>query len=434
MNYESTISHDMNSDAGEAPGIVGAQEERHARRRKRIIIVAVIGVVLLLGLLGYFLSGGKKAAAGDTPAEAAAGGGEQAPVVTVVAPGSNTVVSAINASGTIAARFDTPVGVVGEGGRVVKVYVNAGDWVKQGQILASIDRSVQNQQVSGLQAQISVAQANLDLAESQLGRALQLVDRGFISQADVDRLTAERNRAQAQLRVARASVGEAQARNARLSVVAPTSGIILERTVQPGQTVTQGSGDLFRMATGGEMEMQALLSENDLASLSVGVPAEVTPVGTSTALNGRVWQVAPTIDPQTRQGIARIALSYDKALRPGGFANATIRAGAVSAPVLPESAVQSDDKGNYVYIVGDGNKVVRRPVTIGTATAQGLTIASGLSGTELVVLYAAGFLNPGEAVQPRRQASASARGGADAASPSPPAAKAPETPAAKAGR
>ena len=398
MNYESTITNDISS-----PGVTGAQDERIARRRKRVIIAVIIVAVLLIGILGYVLTGGKKSAADAAPGAAAAGGGEQAPVVTVVAPGSDTVVDAITAGGTIAARFDTPVGVVGEGGRVTAVYVDAGDWVKRGQVLASIDRSVQNQQVAGLQAQISVAQASLELAQSQLSRALQLVDRGFISQADVDRLTAERDQAQAQLRVARASVNEAQARNARLSVVAPASGIILERTVQPGQTVTQGSGNLFRMAAGGQMEMQALLSETDLANLSVGVPAEVTPVGTTDTLKGRIWQVAPTIDPQSRQGIARIALSYDKSLRPGGFANATIRAGAVSAPVLPESAVQSDDKGNYVLIVGANNKVERRGVTIGSVTSAGLTITGGLNGTEMVVLYAAGFLNPGETVQPRRQ-------------------------------
>lgn len=427
MNYETTIQQDP-----DAPEISGAQEERHARRRKRIIIISLIGLVLLLGLLAYFLTGGEKAATGDTAAEAAAGGGEQAPVVTVVAPGSDTVVSAINATGTVAARFDTPVSVVGEGGRVTRVYVDAGDWVRQGQVLASVDRSVQNQQVAGLEAQISVAQANLELAESQLARALQLVDRGFISQADVERLTAERDGARAQLRVARASVNEAQARNARLSVVAPASGIILERMVQPGQTVTQGSGTLFRLATGGQMELQALLSESDLAQLSVGVPAEVTPVGTGETLNGQIWQIAPTIDPQSRQGIARIALDYNRALRPGGFANATIRAGAVSAPVLPESAVQSDDKGNYVYIVGKDNKVERRSVQIGTVSAQGLTIANGLNGTELVVLYAAGFLNPGETVQPRRQSASSSRGGANAKAATPPAAKAPGTPAAKA--
>ncbi len=396
MNYESTITHDT-----ESTGVEAAREERHARRRKRIIIFAIIAVVLLIGIVGYVLTRGDEPAA--DAAAAGESGGEQAPVVTVVAPGSDTVVNAINATGTIAARFDTPIGIVGEGGRVTQVYANAGDWVKQGQVLAAVDRSVQNQQVEGLRAQISVAESSLNLAQAQLNRALQLVDRGFISQADVDRLTAEKERAQAQLRVARASLNEAQARNARLNVVAPTSGIILERTVQPGQIVTQGSGSLFRMAAGGQMEMQAQLSEDDLAQVSVGVPAQVMPVGSTATLNGQIWQVSPTIDPQSRQGIARIALSYDKSLRPGGFANAMIRAGAVSAPVLPESAVQSDEKGNFVYIVGPGNKIERRGVTIGTVTDAGLTIASGLTGTEQVVLYAAGFLNPGETVQPRRQ-------------------------------
>ncbi len=396
MNYETTIDKDLSGT-----GLSVVEDERRARRRKRIIIAALFAIVIAIGLAAYFLTGGEKAATAEAADGAASDA--QAPVVTVVAPGSNTVVSTINAAGTVAARFDTPVSVVGEGGRVTQVYVNAGDWVKQGQVLASIDRSVQNQQVSGLQAQISVAKANVELAQSQLTRALRLVDRGFISEADVDRLTAERDRATAQLRVASAAVNEAQARNARLSVVAPTSGIILERMVQPGQTVTQGSGSLFRIAAGGQMELQALLSEGDLARVSIGVPAQVSPVGTAQALTGQVWQIAPTIDPQSRQGIARIALSYDRALRPGGFANATIRAGAVSAPVLPESAVQSDAKGNYVYVIGAGNKAVRRNVEIGAVTDAGLTIVRGLSGSELVVVYAGGFLNPGEVVQPRRQ-------------------------------
>lgn len=395
MNYESPVSH-MEQTAG----MTGIDEERVAARRKRIVIAIIVAAILLLGIFGFFLTrGDDEAAAGDAAAAADA----QAPVVTVVAPGSKTVVRSINATGTIGARFDTPISVVGEGGRVTQVYVDAGDWVKQGQVLASVDRSVQNQQAEGLRAQISVAESSLNLAQAQLNRALQLVDRGFISQADVDRLTAEKERAQAQLRVARASFNEAQQRNARLSIVAPTSGYILERTVQPGQTVTQGSGALFRMAAGGQMEMQALLSEDNLAQISVGESAQVTPVGTTQTLNGQIWQVAPTIDPQTRQGIARIALSYDRALRPGGFANATIRSGAISAPVLPESAVQSDTKGNFVYIVGPGNKVERRGVEVGAVTDEGLTIASGLSGRELVVVYAGGFLNPGEVVQPRRQ-------------------------------
>jgi hypothetical protein len=151
------------------------------------------------------------------------------------------------------------------------------------------------------------------------------------------------------------------------------------------------------------MELLARVSEDDLAQLSVGVPAEVRPVGTDTSLTGQVWQLAPTIDEATRQGIARIALGYDRALRPGGFATATIRAGAITAPILPESAVLSDTQGSYVYVVDDENRVRRQPVTLGTVTAEGIAIASGLTGQERIVLRAGGFLNEGDIVRPMTQ-------------------------------
>ena len=109
------------------------------------------------------------------------------------------------------------------------------------------------------------------------------------------------------------------------------------------------------------------------------------------------------INQQTRQGIARVSLPFDRALRPGGFASVEIKAGAMTAPVLPESAVQNSREGSYVYIVGKDNKVKRRMVKVGTVTANGLTIAEGLDGTERVVLYAGGFLNPDEVVKPKLQ-------------------------------
>ncbi|MGN6621123.1 MAG: efflux RND transporter periplasmic adaptor subunit, partial [Sphingomonas sp.] len=115
---------------------------------------------------------------------------------------------------------------------------------------------------------------------------------------------------------------------------------------------------------------------------------------------GRVWQVEPVIDPQSRQGIAKIAVPYHKDLRPGGFASATIQAGANQAPLLPQSAVQSDEKGNYVYIIGKDDKVVRRDVVTGVVSDAGVSIASGLDGSEHVVVSAGAFLNPGQKVHP----------------------------------
>jgi len=393
MNYESTIS-------GDDVDIMTLDDAGNSGRNKRrwVIIAAVVAAIILAGLAFWsFAGGGEGAGAADAAAAS------QAPVVTVSIPGKRSVTSTIKATGTLAARREIPVGVVGEGGRVTGVYVDAGDWVKQGQVMASIDRSVQNQQVASLQASVGASRADLNLAQANLDRAAKLVDRGFISKADIDRLTATRDSASARLRVSQAQLGEARARNSRLNIVAPKGGFVLERNVEPGQTVTQGSGILFRLAQNGEMELRAQLSESDLAKLSVGVSAEVVPVGTDKVFTGQIWQVAPTIDPQSRQGIAKIALAYNRALRPGGFASAQIKSGSTDASVLPESAILSDDKGQFVYIVGKDDKIVRRVITTGGVSAAGVTVSKGLAGTEKVVLFAGGFLNPGETVKPKIQ-------------------------------
>lgn len=390
MNYETTVTADRaDTLSGELDTPAAAP-----RSRRRWAIGALVALLLAIGAYFAFGTGGQVA-------DPAADKDSQLPVVTVVAPGRATVEGTIAATGTIGARREIPVGVVGEGGRVVSVTVDQGDWVRQGQVLVAVDRSVQNQQASGAAAQIGVARADANLAQANLDRALKLVSRGFVSKADVDRLTATRDAAAARVRVAEASLRELQARNARLNIYAPTGGLILTRSVEPGQIVGAGSQPVFTIAKGGEMEMLARLSEEDLAKISVGTPVTVTPVGLDRSFTGQVWQIKPTIDPQTRQGAARVALSYAPGLRPGGFASAVINSGTVVAPMLPESAVMSDDKGNFVYIVGRDDKVLRRDVTTGLVTDRGIAITAGLSGQERVVLRAGGFLNPGEKVKPK---------------------------------
>ena len=389
MNYETTVTADRADSFSDELDAPVAQK----RSRRRLIIGALI--VLALAIAAYFVFGGGQEA---TPA---ADKDSQLPVVTVVSPGRATVEGTISATGTIGARRQIPIGVVGEGGRVVSVAVDQGDWVRQGQLLVAVDRSVQNQQASGAAAQIGVARADASLAQANLDRALKLVDRGFVSKADVDRLTATRDAAAARVRVAEATLRELQARNARLNIYAPTDGLILTRSVEPGQTVGAGSQPVFTMARGGEMELLARLGEEDLAKIAVGTPVVVTPVGLDRGYPGQIWQIQPTIDVQTRQGIARVALPYAPGLRPGGFASAVINSGTVVAPMLPESAIMSDGKGNFVYIVGPDDKVVRRDVATGLVTENGIAITSGLTGQERVVLRAGGFLNPGEKVRPR---------------------------------
>lgn len=388
MNYETTVDlSDADNSEIDLHGVA-----RGSRRQRRLwIAAAIVLVALLTGYLVYSRSTGSDSASNE----------DQAPTVSVVAPGSGTIEGTINATGTLAARREMPVGVVGEGGRVVSVQVEAGQWVRAGQVLAVIDRSVQTQQVQSSAAQIEVSRADARLAQANLDRALQLVDRGFISKADVDRLTATRDAAAARVRVAEAQHRELLARNARLNIVAPHAGLILERNVEPGQVVGAGAGTLFSIAKDGEMELLAEVGEVDLAKLSPGVNATVTPVGADRHFVGQVWQLSPVINEQDRQGIARIALAYAPELRPGGFASAEINSGTVVAPMLPESAFQNDDKGTFVYIVGADNKVVRRDVKTGMVTARGIAVVQGLSGSERVVVRAGGFLSPGEEVRPQ---------------------------------
>lgn len=372
--------------------------DRSRNRRRWVIAAAVIAAVIVLALIVVMGRGGNK------PAQTAAAG--QVPTVTVVVPGRSQVGRVITASGPLGARRDQPIGIAGAGGRVIRVLVDAGSWVRAGQVLAVIDRSVQSQQAAQQAASIEAAKAQAELAQAEYDRALALQSRGFISKSDIDTKKATRDAALAQVRVAQAQLAATRAQIGQLNVVAPTAGLILARNVELGQVVSSGSTALFRLAEGGEMEMRAQLAQQDLAAIHVGMPASVTPVGAQAPLAGTVWQVAPVIDPQSRLGEVRISIPYTPAVKPGGFAEAKITAGETSAPLLPQSAVLSDEQGNYVYIINGKNEVERRNIKIGNVSDSGVTIAEGLSGNEAVVLSAGPFLNPGQKVNPRREAAA----------------------------
>jgi HlyD family secretion protein len=391
MNFETT--------RWRRPSLDGAvlDEETLARRRRRRNIIIAFLVLFAVGIAAFLIMAGGRS---ETAAAPAGGDAQTAPAVSVIIPGRQQIPGTVSATGALAARRDLPVGVPGEGGQVSRVLVEPGQWVRAGQTLAVIDRSVQSQEAQQLAAQIEVARADLRLAQNELERAEALVSRGFISTADLDRKRATRDAAAARVRVAQAQLGGTQARIGRLDVRAPAAGLVLDRSVEAGQVVGPGSGALFRIAQGGEMEMVARLPQQELARMRAGLPASVTPVGSDQTFGGQIWQVSPVIDPQTRQGEVRISIPYNPLLRPGGFASAQIVSGAMDAPLLPESAVLTDDQGTFVYVVTANETVERRPVRVATVIDQGVVIAEGLSGNERVVRSAGAFLNPGERVRP----------------------------------
>jgi HlyD family secretion protein len=321
------------------------------------------------------------------------------PLVTATSPGLSPVTATVSFTGTINARYDISIGTDGETGRVAAIYVEVGDHVKAGQLLAQIDETILKPQVERLAASLEETKANAALADAEYKRAQGVESAGALSKEDIEKRRSAAVTAAAEVRVAAAQLSEYQQRLGHTSVRAPAEGVILTRSVEVGQIATPGgSNALFRLAAGSEIEMRALVAEQDLPSLAVGQSASIYMTGIDKPFKGKVRLLGAIIDPQSRLGEARITLQPDPQLRPGAFARGEVVVGKGEKPILPQTAVQSDEKGTYVLIVNADNRLERRDVRAAETTEQGIVIASGLTGQEKVIMTAGGFLRAGEQV------------------------------------
>jgi RND family efflux transporter MFP subunit len=368
------------------------------RRGIWILVIVAVGVATLLALrLTQALTVNKDLGANKTPA----------PSVTVTQVGVSATPTTVSIVGTIAARYDMPIGVEGDTGRVEAIYVEAGDHVKRGQLLARLNVSVLEPQVANLAAALEQAKAEAELAQAEAKRADAVGVSGALSAEETQRRRSSAVTAQAKVKVAAAMLAEAQAKLDRAQVRAPVDGTILTRNVEVGQTATAGGEALFRLSEGGEVELRGQVAEQDLPLLKVGQPVSVHLTGTAQAYEGHVRLLGAVIDPTTRLGTIRVALSPDPNLRPGAFARAEVTISNAARVVLPQTAVLSDDKGSYVFIVNADNKVERRSVRVSGIVANGVTISDGVGAKDQVVATAGGFLQQGEVVKPILQQSGS---------------------------
>jgi len=353
-----------------------------------IVCAVVIAAVLALRLtqaLGVRDSNAKK---------------HEIPTVTVTRVARSTSPTTISIVGTIAARYDMPIGVEGDGGRVAGIYVEAGDHVKRGQVLARLNVSVLQPQVANLEAGLEQARAEAELAQAEYQRAEAVGASGALSAEETQRRKSSALTAAAKVKVAAALLAEARARLARAEVRAPADGVILTRNVEVGQTASPGGEALFRLSEGGEVELRGQVPEQDLPSLKVGQAVNVLLTGSSQSYPGRVRLLGAVIDPTTRLGMVRVALEPDPNLRPGAFARAEVTVSNAERAVLPQTAVLTDDRGSYVLIVDAQNKVARRAVRVSGMVQNGVTIAAGLDSEERVIATAGAFLQEGELVRP----------------------------------
>jgi RND family efflux transporter MFP subunit len=205
--------------------------------------------------------------------------------------------------------------------------------------------------------------------------------------------------AASKVKFVQAQLDEAKARLARADIRAPDDGVILTRTVEVGQTASAAE-PMFRLSKGGEVEMRGQVAEQDLPLLKVGQDVNVKLTGTAAVYPGKIRLLGAIIDPATRLGTARVALSPDPNLRPGAFARADVTVSNAQRTVLPQTAILSDDRGSYVLVVNAQNKVERRAVRVSGMIQSGVTIAEGVAGQDKVVATAGAFLQEGDVVKP----------------------------------
>lgn len=316
------------------------------------------------------------------PKETAA---EQARAVRVVRVAERPITGAVAASGDLVPREEAAVMPEVTGFRVSRVLADVGDHVRAGQTLVQLDPAL-------LQAQLAQAQAQAAQAEDQARRVDGLEGQGVLSEEQI-----AQRRYQAQ--VARANLRDVQTRMRKMSVTAPVSGLVLERTVRPGDLSAGGATPWFRIARNSEIELAAEMSQEDLSVIRPGQTAQVT-LPNGAVVTGRVRLISPRIDPQTKLGEVRVLLPVRPDVRAGGFGRAVFADAAGTALAVPETAVRYDADGAGVMVVAADNRVRRVLVQTGQRGSGWVQLLKGPPAGTRIVQNAAAFLLDGDMVRP----------------------------------
>jgi HlyD family secretion protein len=309
--------------------------------------------------------------------------------------------SALTVSGLLTPREEAAVTSELGGYRVLKVFVDQGDWVKEGQPLAQLDDTLLRSQIAQQQANLTQQVLAAERAESQAKNVAGLDNQGVLSQEDIDTRRYQGKSARASAVAAQAQLDDLKTRQARLTLRAPVSGRVLARYVRPGDLPAgQTAGQpLFRIARDGLIEIDADVPEGDLGKLRPGQSADVTlPDGSHVA--GQVRLISPEVDQQSKLGHVRILLPVRPDLRPGGYAYARLPDVKTTGLVAPDKAVSYDADGAAVFVVDTSNHVHRIPVRTGNRSGGFVELLQGPPAGSRVLITGASFVLDGDKVAP----------------------------------
>ncbi len=355
------------------------------------------------------------------------------PVVNVATAREAPANSALELPADLQAEIETPIFARADG-YIVKRYVDIGDPVKAGQVMAEIETPELDQQIdqakatlanakSGLieaQSNLALAEANLKLTQKTYERWKQLETKGTVSHQEADEKGAGRDVQVAQVEASKAKIGSAnqlvvanEANLRRLEqlkafarVTAPFKGVVTSRTVDVGTLINAGNGgttkEMFRVAQIDPMRIFVNVPQADVGSVEPGVPVELRVQELpGQVFRARVSRIADAIDPGSRSMLAIVEIPNPTGvLKPGMYTQVRF-ASARSRPavLIPGDALVSGAKGTQVAVVDGASAVHFRDVKIGTDLGSDVEVVAGLAVGDQVVTNPSDAVHEGTAVE-----------------------------------
>ncbi|MCL2447585.1 MAG: efflux RND transporter periplasmic adaptor subunit [Polyangiaceae bacterium] len=323
---------------------------------------------------------GADAPAGAAPQSAAVVKARTAPVAERAMPEYLTV------TGTLRANQESSI-AADASGKVLQTFVERGQPVRRGQVIATLDARGATLGQTAASAQARLAQSQLEQARRECDRVEHLLKTGAISQADYDRQTSQCTAQQWSAAAAEAQQESATKLVGDSRIQAPFDGIIGERLVSVGQYVEPST----RVATLYEPDPLRLALTVPEASLSaihpdVRVEFTVAAFGSET-FSGAVKYISPNVREASRDlVIEAVVPNAEGKLKPGMFAVAKIELAEHVRPVVPANAVVRDDSENRVFVVGPDRAIQERLVQLGEQKDLAIAVLSGVRAGETVVV------------------------------------------------
>ncbi len=321
-----------------------------------------------------------------------------APLTVSVAPVQvRNLTGGLIASGLLVSREEAGVAAELSGYRVSQVYVEEGASVRRGQPLARLDDTLLRAQIDQARASLAQQQVAADRAEAEAVRVRGLDNAGVLSDEAIGERRLAARSAQAAVAVAQAQLKDLQTREERMVIRAPVAGVVLERTVRPGDTSSPGT-TLFRIARDELVELDAEVPEDQLHRVRIGEHVDVE-LPSGAHVGGTVRLVSPRVDQQTKLGRARIALPVRPDLRPGGYGRAAFGGISRAVPAVPEAAIRFDADGASTMVVGPDDRVRRVLVRPGQRSGGYVELIEGPPVGARVALGGSAFLLEGDHVR-----------------------------------